>query len=69
MLYESGAALSHVYLPATSIASLLYMMENGSSAEIAVVGNEGIVGIWLFMGGETTPWYKVRGAAFACVRT
>src|SRR3984893_17760910 len=55
VLYESGAALTHVYFPTTSIVSLLYVMENGASAEIAVVGNEGIVGISLFMGGESTP--------------
>ena len=54
-LYESGARLQHVYFPTTSIVSLLYVMEDGASAEIAVVGNEGIVGISLFMGGETTP--------------
>ena len=55
VLYESGATLSHVYFPTTSIVSLLYVMENGASAEIAVVGNEGLVGISLFMGGESTP--------------
>lgn len=55
VLYESGRTLSHVYFPITSIVSLLYVMENGSSAEIAVVGFEGIVGISLFMGGESTP--------------
>jgi len=55
VLYESGATLSHVYFPTTAIVSLLYVMENGASAEIAVVGNEGIVGISLFMGGESTP--------------
>ena len=55
VLHESGAAMSHVYFPITSVVSLLYVMENGASAEIAVVGNEGIVGISLFMGGETTP--------------
>jgi CRP-like cAMP-binding protein len=54
-LYESGDRLNHVYFPTTSIVSLLYVMENGASAEIAVVGNEGIVGIALFMGGETMP--------------
>ena len=54
-LYESGARLDHVYFPTTAIVSLLYVMENGASAEIAVVGNEGIVGIALFMGGETMP--------------
>jgi CRP-like cAMP-binding protein len=55
VLYESGSTLSHVYFPTTAIVSLLYVMENGSSAEIAVVGNEGIVGVALFMGGESTP--------------
>src|SRR5512136_1026924 len=55
VLYESGAKLHHVYFPTTAIVSLLYVMENGASAEIAVVGNDGIVGISLFMGGETTP--------------
>jgi CRP-like cAMP-binding protein len=54
-LYESGGQLQHVYFPTTSIVSLLYVLENGASAEIAVVGNEGILGISLFMGGETTP--------------
>jgi CRP-like cAMP-binding protein len=55
VLYESGTRLSHVYFPTTSIISLLYVMENGASAEIAVVGQEGIVGVALFMGGESTP--------------
>ena len=54
-LYESGTQLTHVYFPTNSIVSLLYVMENGSSAEIAVVGKEGLVGISLFMGGNTTP--------------
>jgi len=54
-LYESGTAQGYVYFPTDSIVSLLYVMEDGSSAEIAVVGNEGLVGISLFMGGETTP--------------
>jgi CRP-like cAMP-binding protein len=54
VLYESGSTLSHVYFPTTAMISLLYVMENGASAEIAVVGNEGIVGISLFMGGEST---------------
>jgi CRP-like cAMP-binding protein len=54
-LYESGDRLVHVYFPTTAIVSLLYIMEDGASAEIAVVGNEGIVGIALFMGGETMP--------------
>jgi CRP-like cAMP-binding protein len=55
VLYESGDILEHVYFPIDCIVSLLYVMENGASAEIAVVGNEGMVGIALFMGGETTP--------------
>jgi CRP-like cAMP-binding protein len=55
VLYESGVQLRYVYFPTTSILSLLYVMENGASAEIAIVGNEGILGISLFMGGETTP--------------
>ena len=55
VLYESGSTLQYVYFPTTSIVSLLYVLENGASAEIAVVGNEGVVGVSLFMGGETTP--------------
>ena len=55
VIYESGKTLSHVYFPTTAIVSMLYVMENGASAEIAVVGNEGLVGISLFMGGESTP--------------
>jgi CRP-like cAMP-binding protein len=72
VLYESGMAMTHVYFPTTSIVSLLYVMEDGASAEIAVVGNEGIVGISLFMGGDTTPsravvqsegqGYRMRGS-------
>jgi CRP-like cAMP-binding protein len=55
VLYEPGIQLRYVYFPTTAIVSLLYVMENGASAEIAIVGNEGILGISLFMGGETTP--------------
>jgi CRP-like cAMP-binding protein len=55
VLYEPGVQLRYVYFPTTSIVSLLYVMEDGASAEIAIVGNEGILGISLFMGGETTP--------------
>ena len=55
VMYESGGTLAHAYFPTTSIVSLLYVMENGASAEIAVVGNEGIVGVSLFMGGGSTP--------------
>jgi CRP-like cAMP-binding protein len=54
-LYEPGGKLQHVYFPTTAIVSLLYVMESGASAEIAGVGNEGILGISLFMGGDTTP--------------
>lgn len=54
-LYESGDTLRHVYFPTDSIVSMIYVMEDGASAEISVVGNEGLVGIALFMGGESTP--------------
>src|ERR1035437_2701703 len=54
-VYEAGGRLSYLYFPTTSIVSLLYVMENGASAEIAITGNEGLVGISLFMGGESTP--------------
>ncbi len=67
VLYESGSQLDHVYFPATStIVSLLYVMADGASAEIAVVGTEGMVGVALFMGGETTPSRAVvQSAGFA----
>ena len=55
VLYESGGQLQHVYFPTTAIVSLHYIMENGASSEIAGVGNEGVLGISLFMGGNTTP--------------
>jgi len=55
VIYESGARLDSVYFPTTAIISLLYMMENGSSAEMGIVGNDGIVGISLFLGGESAP--------------
>jgi CRP-like cAMP-binding protein len=67
VVYESGRPLDHVYFPTDSIVSLLYVLENGASAEIAVVGNEGVVGVSLFMGGETTPSRAVvqsAGSAF-----
>ncbi len=54
-VYEAGGKQSYVYFPTNAIVSLLYVMQDGASAEIAVVGNEGLVGISLFMGGETTP--------------
>jgi CRP-like cAMP-binding protein len=55
VLYESGRTMSHVYFPTSAIVSLLYVMANGSSAEIAVVGRDGVMGIALFMGGGSTP--------------
>ena len=55
VIYESGDELRHAYFPTTCIVSLLYVMENGASAEIAVVGNDGIIGVALFMGGGTMP--------------
>lgn len=55
VLHESGVTMGHVYFPTSAIVSLLYVMENGASGEIAVVGHEGVVGISLFMGGESTP--------------
>lgn len=55
VLYESGDALHHVYFPTDAIVSLLYVMESGASAEISVVGNEGLIGVAVFMGGESTP--------------
>jgi len=55
VLYEPGYKLPYVYFPTTSIVSLLYVLEDGASAEIAIVGNEGLLGISLFMGGDTTP--------------
>jgi CRP-like cAMP-binding protein len=55
VLYESGDTLRYVFFPADCIVSLLYVLQDGASAEISVVGNEGLIGIALFMGGETTP--------------
>jgi CRP-like cAMP-binding protein len=68
VLYESGGTLSHVYFPTTAIVSLLYVMENGASAEIAVVGKEGLVGVSLFMGGESTPSRAVVQSAGQGIR-
>lgn len=68
MLYESGRTQSHVYFPTTAIVSLLYVLEDGGSAEIAVVGFEGVVGVSLFMGGETTPSRAVVQSAGGCFR-
>ena len=55
VIYKSGTTLTHAYFPTTSIVSLLYVMKDGASAEIAVVGHEGLIGISLFMGGDSTP--------------
>ena len=68
VLYESGSQLAHVYFPTTCIVSLLYLMADGASAEIAVVGNEGLVGVALFMGGETTPSRAVVQSAGVAYR-
>lgn len=66
VLYESGDTLRHMYFPTDCIVSLLYVLEDGASAEIAVVGNEGAIGVALFMGGETTPSRAVvQSAGFA----
>jgi CRP-like cAMP-binding protein len=72
VVYESGAAMTHVFFPTDSIVSLLYVMENGASAEISVVGNEGLIGVSLFLGGESTPSRAVvqsRGSAFRLLRS
>lgn len=66
VLYESGDVLHHVYFPTDSIVSLLYVLADGASAEISVVGNDGLIGVALFMGGETTPSRAVvQSAGFA----
>ena len=67
VIYEPGEALSHVYFPTRAIVSLLYTMENGTSAEMGIVGCDGVVGIAVFMGGDTTPNRAVvqsAGSAF-----
>ncbi len=68
VIYEPGVALNYVYFPTTAIISLLYVLENGASAEIGLVGNDGIVGISLFMGGESTPSRAVVQSAGAGIR-
>jgi CRP-like cAMP-binding protein len=68
VLYESGDVLRHVYFPVDSIVSLLYVLADGASAEISVVGNEGIIGIALFMGGETTPSRAIVQSAGSAYR-
>ena len=65
VLYEPGSRMRHVYFPTTAIVSLLFVMADGASAEIAVTGNEGVVGVSLFMGGETMPsWAVVQSAGY-----
>jgi CRP-like cAMP-binding protein len=68
VLYESGGTLRHIYFPTDSIVSLLYVMKDGASAEIAVVGNEGAIGVALFMGGETTPSRAIVQSAGSAYR-
>ncbi len=68
VLYESGDKLTHVYFPTTAIVSLLYVMKNGATAEIGIAGNNGLVGIALFMGGETTSSRAVVQSAGEAVR-
>jgi CRP-like cAMP-binding protein len=68
VLYEAGDTLTHVYFPTTAIISLLYIMENGATAEIGIAGNNGLVGIALFMGGETTSNRAVIQSAGEAVR-
>lgn len=68
VLYESGDTMQYVYFPTDSIVSLLYVLENGASAEIAVIGNEGMVGVALFMGGETMPNRAVVQSAGSAYR-
>ncbi len=68
VLYESGGKMTYAYFPIDAIISLLFVLENGASAEIAVVGNEGIIGVSLFMGGQTTPSRAVVQSAGTCIR-
>lgn len=67
-VYESGAQQRHVYFPTTSIVSLLYTMETGMTAEMGLVGNDGVVGIALFMGGDTAPNRAVVQIAGGAIR-
>ena len=68
VIYESGGRQSYIYFPTTAIISLLYLMENGSSAEMGVAGKEGLVGVALFMGGETAPNRAVVQSAGGALR-
>lgn len=66
VIYESGGKLSHLYFPTTAIVSLLYVTEDGASAEISIVGNEGVIGVAIFMGGDTMPnMAVVQSAGYA----
>lgn len=68
VLYESGELMDYVYFPSTAIVSLLYIMENGSTAEIGIIGNDGVVGVSLFMGGKTTTSRAIIQSAGTMVR-
>ena len=68
VVYESGGQMEHIYFPTTAIVSLLYMMENGSSAEMGMAGKEGLIGVALFMGGNTMPNRAVVQSAGGAVR-
>jgi hypothetical protein len=68
VLHESGDVMRHVYFPTNSIVSLLYVLADGASAENSVVGNEGVIGIALFMGGETTPSRTIVQSAGSAYR-
>lgn len=68
VLYEPGDTLRHVYFPTDAIVSLLYVMESGASAEIAVVGNDGLIGVSLFMGGQRTPRRAIVQSAGSALR-
>jgi CRP-like cAMP-binding protein len=68
VVYESGGQMEHIYFPITAIISLLYLMEDGSSAEMGMAGNEGLVGVALFMGGDTMPNRAVVQSAGKAVR-
>lgn len=68
VVYDTGGRIAHVYFPTTAVVSLIYTMENGATAEMGLVGNEGLVGIALFMGGETTPNQAVAQVAGGALR-
>ena len=68
MVYDTGGPMTHIYFPTTAVVSLIYTMEDGATAEMGLVGNEGVVGIALFMGGETTPNQAVAQVAGGALR-